>query len=83
MLDGAVGIATRACQICLGRYGRGLSWLLLTTGGLVLPVCSSISLLLALLALLVQVTKCPHYVSCSGVDIISHTCSRPEGGVAS
>jgi hypothetical protein len=57
LLFGAVGMATRFCHACVGKRGVGLSWLLLVTGVMVLPLCSSLGLLLASLATLVHVSR--------------------------
>lgn len=56
LLCGTVAVATRACQTSLSVCGRGLSWLLLATGVLAVSLCSSLGLLLACLAVLLQVS---------------------------
>lgn len=54
LLDGCVIVATHIIQACLGRWRRGLSWLLLATSVFPLPFCSSLSLAFANSAVLLQ-----------------------------
>lgn len=54
VLSAAIGLAVHISGTCLGSWGRVISWSLMVASAVLLMFCSSASLLLALMAVLIR-----------------------------